>query len=294
MAQAADVYTEPIASEITWSRSMRMIGMHDDVEAWKSFNMRVWSPRRVAAPASCMSSVAWRNCEGCGLMQVSKVCMFCGDVFAKSIPRVRAAPARLSCVPPSALVPERVSTHARAMAPTWKNVIEWATRAVLRLFDRDTYLALAGETPGVQSLETAVSSIPFVPGNPYPWTSAVLGEISNHLDEPGVDVPETASKAKVLWIGDSGTRIYKTTEAGRTKSRVPVAEIKEAFPLVELSIHGLSGFTPKDLAARVEKEDPGAWDLVVLSTYLNGILKNGNGLESPPSWKETSAGWATS
>ena len=199
--------------------------------------------------------------------------MFCGDVLVKSVPRVRAASAPAKCVPPSALVPERVSTHARAMAPTWKEVIEWATRAVLRLFDRETFLALAGETPSAQSLETAVSSIPFVPGNPYPWTGAVLGEICKHLDEPGVDVPETASKARVLWIGDSGTKIYRTTPGGKTKSRAPVAEIEEAFPNVKLSIHGLSGFTPKDLTTRVESEDPEAWDLVVLSTYLNGVLK---------------------
>ena len=177
---------------------MRMIGIHDDLEYWGNFSIRVWSPTRVAAPASCLSSVAWRKCEDCGLMQVSKVCMFCGDVLVKSVPRVRAASALAKCVPPSALVPERVSTHARAMAPTWKEVIEWATRAVLRLFDRETFLALAGETPSAQSLETAVSSIPFVPGNPYPWTGAVLGEICKHLDEPRVDVPETASKARVL------------------------------------------------------------------------------------------------
>ena len=53
MAQAADVFTKPITSFITWSRSMLMIGMHYDLEECSKHPVCVWK----AAAATSTSTV---------------------------------------------------------------------------------------------------------------------------------------------------------------------------------------------------------------------------------------------
>ena len=141
---------------------------------------------------------------------------------------------------------------------------------MLRLFNREAFLTPVGETPSNELLTEALLSVP-VQGDTW-WTSVLQNlERLRKVQEPNIQ--GLAESCKVLWIGDSGSKVYNRTAGKKSKSREPKTEISAAFPRVDLTMQGISGATPADLAEQIVRvsSTSGRWDVAVLSTFLNGV-----------------------
>ena len=117
----------------------------------------------------------------------------------------------------------------------------------------------------------ALSIVPSVSANVW---EQLLPLIALNTTRSGIGVQVFTSRAPVLWVGDSGSKVYRTSGEGtqNTKSREPKADITAAFPFIDLTMVGKSGETPARLANYIEGlGPPDDWGVTVLSTFLNGV-----------------------
>ena len=144
-------------------------------------------------------------------------------------------------------------TPAKAMALIWDNVIRWSARAVLRLFNRESFLAPVGETPSIELLTEALLNVPTKADT---WWGPVLPNLDRLRFVAEPNIQGLAENCKVLWVGDSGSKVYNKTAGKKSKSREPTLEITAAFPRVDLTMQGISGGTPAHIAEQIERLGP--------------------------------------
>ena len=107
-------------------------------------------------------------------------------------------------------------TPAKAMALIWDNVIRWSARAVLRLFNRESFLAPVGETPSIELLTEALLSVPTKADT---WWEPVLPNLDRLRFVAEPHIQGLAENCKVLWVGDSGSKVYNKNSRQQVKEQ---------------------------------------------------------------------------
>ena len=147
MAQAADVFAQPITSVVTWSRSMLMIGMHHDLEACAKHPVRVWEETTNSKPLSNSMTKHTTSISKAAAKSAASTKTLAA--VASSSPPLRSVPevSRVKAAPAPQRTLLSVETSAAMAAPTWASPLQWCSRSSLRLFNRKTYLASVGGDP---------------------------------------------------------------------------------------------------------------------------------------------------